>query len=137
MRFFLFSLILSVFSASSQAQTTHKDLADFVGKKWVTSEYEVHGERHSASDIHAGDGSIFLPDGTFSSVDKGVASKGTWTYDAKEHILTAHTEGYDDPNRLKVVSISGNSVVLESVHEGEVSPGHRHHAMTIYLSTKD
>jgi hypothetical protein len=137
MKYFLVILLLSASAAISQAQTAHKDLADFFGKKWVTSEYEIHGERHSASDILAGDGSIFNADGTFSSVDKGIASKGKWTYNAKERILIAHTEGYDDPNRLKVISISGNTAVMESVHEGEVSPGHQHHAMTIYLSAKN
>jgi hypothetical protein len=137
MKYFLVILLLSASAAISQAQTAHKDLADFFGKKWVTSEYEIHGERHSASDILAGDGSIFNADGTFSSVDKGIASKGKWTYNAKERILIAHTEGYDDPNRLKVISISGNTAVMESVHEGEVSAGHQHHAMTIYLSAKN
>jgi hypothetical protein len=136
MRFFLI-LLLSVSAATSQAQTAQKDLADFFGKKWVTSEYEIHGERHSATDILAGDGSIFNADGTFSSVDKGIASKGKWTYDAQARILVALTEGYDDPNRLKVISISENTAVLESVHEGEDSADHKHHAMTIYLSAKN
>jgi hypothetical protein len=138
MRFFLVLLILlSASVAISQAQTAQKDLADFFGKKWVTSEYEIHGERHSATDILAGDGSIFNADGTFSSVDKGIASKGKWTYDAQKRILIAYTEGYDDPNRLKVISISSDTAVLESVHEGEASADHKHHAMIIYLSTKN
>lgn len=134
MKNFILLLLICTFSASAHAQTAQKDLADFFGKKWVTSAYEIHGERYDATDIHAGDGSIFKADGTFSSVDKGSASKGKWTYDAKGRILTAHTDGYDDPNRLKLISISADTAVLESVHDGESSADHKSHAMTIFLS---
>jgi len=137
MKVLLTLILASSFAIASQAQTAQKDLADFFGKKWVTSEYEIHGERYDATDIHAGDGSIFNTDGTFSSVDKSIPSKGKWTYDANTRILTAHTEGFDDSNRLLVISISGDTAVLMSVHEGESSADHKDHAMTIYLKVKE
>ncbi|MCF8258014.1 MAG: DUF4923 family protein [Flavobacteriales bacterium] len=137
MRLFLAFILISSFTISSRAQTVQTDLAGFFGKKWVTSVYEIQGERYPASDILAGDGSMFNADGTFSSVDKGVASKGKWAYDAKERILTAHTEGYDEPNRLRVISISGDKAILQSVQVEESHNEHQGHAMTIHLKVEN
>ena len=130
--------MLLAFSVTAQAQTAKADLADFFGKKWVTTEMESHGQRFPANDVQQGDGTTFNADGTFSSVDRGIPSKGKWTYDPKTRILTAHTEGYDDPSSLRVVSISGDTATMESVHEGEDAEAHKAHEMVFHLRvTKD
>lgn len=125
--------MLLAFTVIAQAQTVKADLADFFDRKWVTTEMETHGQRFPANDVQPGDGTTFKADGTFSSVDKGVPSKGKWTYDAETRILTAHTEGYDDPNSLRVVSISGDTAIMEAVHGGEDAEAHKAHGMVFHL----
>jgi hypothetical protein len=137
MRHLLSTLLIIAAVVHANAQDQKTDLAGFFGKKWVTSAYEIHGEKHDASDIPAGDGTIFQPDGTFSSTDKGVASTGTWTYDASDRILTVQTKGYDEPNRLKLIRLEQALAVMESVHEDEAKDKHHDHAMTIYLKVSE
>lgn len=127
----LFSILM--LSMAAMAQVTSPDLADFIGRKWVTTEYGIHGEKYPASDIPEGDGSTFLPDGTYRSVDKGIASKGKWSYDSRTRILTAHNEQNEAPTLLRVVSVGPEVTVMEAFHEGESAKAHSEHAMTIYL----
>lgn len=136
MRHIVSLLLLIGLSNCVSAQNQTIDLADFFGKKWVTSIYEIHGKKHPATDILEGDGTIFLADGTFSSIDKGVSSSGTWTYDAASRALTAQTIGYDEPNRLKILSLDPAVAIMQTVHVGEDNDKHHDHAMTIYLEVR-
>ena len=138
MKAFSISFLLSLAMLSVSAQTGIKDLSAMFGKKWKTVEYGFADVRLPATDILPGDGTIFLPDGTYSSVDKGAASTGKWSYDATSGILTVHKNGIDEVNMLRVLKLSETEAVMETISEhkeedGQADHSHQKEQMTLYL----
>jgi len=85
-----------------------------VEKKWVTHMHEIAGEKFPAPNVRTGDGTVFSSDGTFSSIDQGIRSKGTWKLSENEGQLIFQNENDKGETALRIVSIGKESLVVES-----------------------
>lgn len=125
-------LMLHLLALTSFGQTERISVDGLFGKKWRTAEYQIGGHTVAADDIPANDGTVFGKDGSYISVDKGVATKGTWTFDGQSGMMTVMAEG-SDPVLLRVLKVEDYVAVMEAVNEQEPARAREEHRMTIFL----
>jgi len=115
MKKLLFLIPLSFILSLAQAQ----DAKDLLGKKWVTEAHEVEGQRF-ATNTPDGDGTVFNEDGTYTSVDNGITSSGTWRLDPETGKLKFKNDKEDAPLNVEVVVLTEEEFILRMRTKGRV-----------------
>jgi hypothetical protein len=113
MKKLLFLLPLSLTLSLAQAQ----DAKGLVGKKWVTESHEVQGQRFSTN-TPDGDGTVFNEDGTYTSVDNGIRSSGTWRLDPETGKLKFKNDKEETALNVEVVLLTDEEFILRMRSKG-------------------
>lgn len=115
MKNLLFLIPLSLTLTLTVAQETK----DLVGKKWVTEAHEVEGQRF-ATQTPDGDGTLFNEDGTYTSVDNGITSSGTWRLDPETGKLKFKNDKEETALNVEVVVLTDEEFILRMRTKGRV-----------------
>lgn len=99
--------------------TVAQEAKDLVGKKWVTEAHEVEGQRF-ATQTPDGDGTVFNEDGTYSSVDNGITSTGTWRLDPETGKLKFKNNKEESALNVEVVVLTDEEFILRMRTKGRV-----------------
>jgi hypothetical protein len=113
MKKLLFLLPLSLTLSLAQAQ----DAKGLVGKKWVTEAHEVEGQRFSTN-TPDGDGTVFNEDGTYTSVDNGIRSSGTWRLDPETGKLKFKNDKEETALNVEVVLLTDEEFIIRMRSKG-------------------